>query len=410
MNKLGVLRIHPPSFLQLASVVHRYQRLVWVLLGLIVLVAGGFCWYRTTRPGYRLQQGQEALRRENPDAAHRIALSLESDGYQDHAGLLWGEMLFRQGAYAKAVAAMRHIQDQGAIRLEAAALSGQCLLRLLHLGEAERLLRFVVDQRPEHVEAHRGLADIYYYQGALGSALQHMEVVAQLDPRDGRPYQYMGYIYKDLPGDKARAIPCFQEALRRGLSKQAARAGVWQELLETLITQCRYAEALQVLEQGSPEAMASPKVVALRAEALGGLDRGGEAQLLLDQALKDHPRVPELLRVRAKLYLSANEPQPAAVLLERALEVDRHDHLSRFQLAQAYEFLGRAKEAAEQRRLFQQTDNDLAALTKLNMEAMNKPWDAAVRKRLAVLCENLGKADLAAFWLQAAASCPPEKP
>jgi predicted Zn-dependent protease len=128
--------------------------------------------------------------------------------------------------------------------------------------------------------------------------------------------------------------------------------------------------------------------------------------MLLDGALVSHPRVPELLRLRAKVHLHTNEPQAAITLLERAVEIDRHDFAGRYQLAQAYQALHRTADAAEQRRLAEETKTSLLQMTDLVKEASEKPWDAAVRQRLADLCQKLDKPDLAAMWRKAAASCP----
>src|SRR5262249_52757864 len=108
-----------------------------------------------------------------------------------------------------------------------------------------------------------------------------------------------------------------------------------------------------------------------------------------------------------KIHLAADEYPAAAGLLERAVALDKHDLVSRHQLAQAYEALGRRADAAEQRRLHEQTQRFLDELTRLNREATARPWDAAVRGCLAEVCQELGKADLAAMWRAAAGACPP---
>src|SRR5439155_17612376 len=106
-------------------------------------------------------------------------------------------------------------------------------------------------------------------------------------------------------------------------------------------------------------------------------------------------------RMRARLYLDADEPKRAAEQLEQAVKVDRHDHASRLLLADAYQRLQRPADAAGQRYLAQQTIEQLHELTRLSAEATAKPWDAAVRKRLAAICEQVDKPDLARMWLEA---------
>src|SRR5262249_23964177 len=115
---------------------------------------------------------------------------------------------------------------------------------------------------------------------------------------------------------------------------------------------------------------------------------------------------PRALRMRAEMHLDANEVQSAVPLLERALRIDSHDCPCRYQLAIAYEHLGRRAEAAEQRRLLEQSQRGFQELSDLNQEAIRKPADSGVRRRLAEVCGRLGKPDLARMWLRAAAACP----
>jgi Flp pilus assembly protein TadD len=280
-------------------------------------------------------------------------------------------------------------------------------LLLKRLGEAEQAFRFVLSEQPDHTDAHRCLAAIYYDQGAWLAAVQHLREVARLDPEDGRPFRFMGLIYKDLDQPNL-AVPSYRDALKRRLTDVVGEE-VQDELAECLVLQAHYAEALEILEQRSPLGTALPKLTALRAECLWGLGRATEAEPLLDQALQEHPRSPELLRVRAKTLLAVGKSAAAATLLERVLEIDPNDFKSRHQLAQAYEGLGRRAEAAEQRQRVKQTQDQLQELTRLTQEAKDKPWDAPLRRRLADLCHRLNRPDLAAMWQRAAAACPPAK-
>jgi tetratricopeptide (TPR) repeat protein len=389
---------------------HRRRRVVgrFLLLALGVGLAGaGVAWrYYTTRPAYRLKQGQEALHRGAWEEADQWAAQLDAAGYPDHAHLLRGEACLRTGHVAQAVEEFNHLQDQGDILVEAAAVYGQWFLLKLHQPlEAERFLRFVVSRRPDHVDAHRGLATLYYDQGAWVPAVLHLIQWAELDPRDGRAHRFMGLIYKDLD-QYHMAIPAYEEALRRDLTAPVVEE-VKEELAEALVAQSHYARALKVLECCEAERRTRvPRLQALQAECWWGLGRNSEAEQLLDRSLVDQPRCPELLRLRARIHLAVPEPQPAAALLERVLEVDPYDYASRYQLAQAYEALQRGPEAAEQRGLAQQTKDALVELTNLVKEAGDKPWDGSVRGRLAQLCQHLGKSELAERWRRAAEACP----
>jgi tetratricopeptide (TPR) repeat protein len=382
------------------------RRFVIGTLTLILLLGGAAAaaawWYHTTRPTYRLRQGQEALHRGRPDIADRLAERLEADGYADHARLLRGEAFLREHQFERAVQEFNQIHDQGDLLLEASAIYGLAFLSVKRPLDAERLLRYVVSRQPDHLEAQRGLAAIYFDQGALTLAVRHAKECARLEPQKGYPYWFMGVIFKDL-GRYPAARDAFEEALKRDLSREQTDE-VHEGLAEVLVHLKEYAKALAILTDCPPSAVEKPKLLACRAECLWGVDRVGEATSLLEKALQEHPEAPDLLRLRARLYLSDNEPEKAAALLERALHIDRHDAASRYQLVQAYRMLGRSKDVAEQERLLKQTQEYLAQLTSLNEAIAERPWDVTVRTRLAEICEKLEKPDLAAMWREAAAA------
>jgi tetratricopeptide (TPR) repeat protein len=400
------------------------RHLLALLSSVLVLGLGagaGAWWYHTTRADYRLQCGREALRRGERQRAEQFVTLLAAAGDRDHANLLRAEIFWQQvkpwldtdqAAAApllrQAVEACNKIRDQGELRLQAVALTGRCLLYLKDPLGAERALGFVLDHQPDHADAHRGLAAIYYDQGALMRSVHHLEEVARLDPRDGRPHRQMGFIYKNLD-QPAQAIDCYEEALRRELSDRVTQE-VRVELAECQVKQSLYAEALRTLEGCDSQTAEAAEVLALRGDCLRGLGRTGQAVALLDGALEAYPRSPELLRLRARLAREAGATRQEADLLVRALEIDRHDYPSRYQLAQTYEGLGRHADAALQRRMAEQTKGYLTERGRLQEEALGKPWDVAVRKRLAEICRQLDQPEEAKRWLAAAAACAPAAP
>ena len=381
-----------------------FLRLLAAFLVLGLAGAGAVRWYQTTRPEYRLSRGQEALRRGDAGTAEEMALRLESAGHADHAHFLRAAVRLEQGRPAAAVAELNRILATE-VRLDAAALYGEWLVRhQMRPAEAERMLRFVLSERPDDLVAHRGLAAIYYDQGAWALAVLHLFRWAELDPEDGRPHRFAGLIYKDMD-QPTPAIPCYREALNRRLS-EAVAGEVREELAECLVKLSLYSEALELLGECGRRAEEVPGLVALRGGCLWGLGRAGEAEAILDRALESHPDSAELLRARGKIFVAALQPADAAPLFERALELDPHDATSRYQLTLAYEQMGRGEEAAEHRRALERTNAEMLALTKLIQEAGEKPWDAALQRRLAERCEKLGRPELARRWLRAAAAAP----
>jgi Flp pilus assembly protein TadD len=380
-----------------------------MVLALALLAGAGlrWHWYRTTRPDYRMQRAREAMAEGEWARSAAFADDFEAAGHTDLAHLLRGESLFRQGYHADALAEFNRIQDTGAIRLEAAALSGRCLLQLGSVREAHRAFNFVLSQQPDHIDSWRGLAAIASDQGNLDQAVRHLLKVAELDRKHGRPHRLIGLIYKDL-SQFAKAADAYTEALARDLPATVRRQ-VLQERAACQAQRREYAAAIASLDERQP-GVEEPAALALRAECLWGLGRSRETRALLDRALRAHPQHASLLAFRGQVHLTEGEVIPAARSLEQALRADPHNPRWRQQLALAYRRLGRDADATEQRRRAKDIETRLNLLTRLSKEAMAKPWDRDVRLRLADVCEKLDKGKLAKMWAKAAQACPAPRP
>lgn len=377
-----------------------------VLVAVLVGLVAGYWRYRVTRPEYRLRQGQRAVVYGDLRDAEQWAAVLAAAGYPDHAHLLRGQTYLSVNELNRAVLEYNQINhEQTAVLTEASLSYGLKFLEIKRLVEAERFLLYVVSVRPENVDARRGLAAIYYDRGAMSNALAHLEKWVELDGGDGQPHRFMGVIYKDM-GANASAAEHYRAALSLRLSPKVRREVV-PELTEVLLQQHEYAEALKHVDNYLAESGA-PAVapLELRAECLYGLQEQAEAVSTLDRAAALGPLSPRGQRVRALLHADAGEFAAAASLLEKALRQDAHDCPCRYQLAQAYEHLGRRSDAAEQLRRLDQSQRLFRELSDLNQEAISKPTDVAVRRRLADVCVKLGKPELAEMWLRAAAACP----
>jgi Flp pilus assembly protein TadD len=211
----------------------------------------------------------------------------------------------------------------------------------------------------------------------------------------------MGLIYADLDR-RAEAADCYREAIRRGISGKAA-IEVREELAEQLLKLGQPAAALEAL--GPVAETESPRAMAFRAEAEWALGRVSDATTRLDAALSKHPDSLPLLRLRGQLHIAAGEWEKAVAVLERAIKVDGSDLTSLHQLSVAYDRLKRPTDADAKRRKHESVKQDLLAMTDLNREADAKPWDPAVRVKLAEVCDRLGKTQLAEMWRHSAAAC-----
>jgi tetratricopeptide (TPR) repeat protein len=372
------------------------------VLVLAVLAAAAVAgWrYRVTRPDYRLARGEEAIAAKDWETVGYLRERLEASGHPDEAHLLRGRAHYARKRPDLALPEFDAVREDSPLRDRAAFGLGRCLLDLGARKEAAQAFLFVLEHQPDDADAHRGMAAVAYDLGQLGVAVEHLERVAELDPADARPHRLIGLIYKDM-GQLPRAEAAYREALRRGLSaadEQTVRA----ELGEVLVRQGRFADALAALDAAA--APDNSAWVAARAEGLRGAGRQKEAAELLDRELGKHPD-PPLYRVRGQIYLEQGNYAEAARLLERAAELDPADHQAHYLLAQAYTGLGRKDDAARESARVEELRKDFDLLTALTREAMDRPWDAAVRLRLAETCRRLGMAKLAEMWRAAAAAC-----
>jgi Tfp pilus assembly protein PilF len=395
---------------------HLYQRLTrrwhgrrFGLAGLVLVVAGlaGFGVFRFTRatsPESGLQQGREALVQGDIARSEKLADQLAASGHPDHAHLLKGQLWLRLNRPNEAILEYNAIrQENQDLLVEASVIYGLEFLAYGDVARARKLLQWVVSVRPENLEAHRALAALYYDQRVPDFAIQQVERWSAIDMADGQPERFLGRIYLEMD-EPDRAITHYRAALERSLLP-SVREQARVELAELLIRRRALAPALEVLEGGAWESVDRAQIALLRAECLGGLGRGEEAARAIDAA-PGAEASPRRLRLQARLRLAGEDLALAASLLQRALELDRHDVDSREELARLDERLGRQADAAEQRRLLAESQRLWQTLRELKKKAFRRGNDPAIRRQVAGVCSRLGKQDWADQWLQAAQLCP----
>lgn len=378
----------------------------WLLALLVLILVGGGAlawWYHHSRPDYRFGRGRDAVRRGDWDEADLQAERLDAAGQSDRARLLRGESLLEQRRPVEALAELNRVSSDGPWRQSALLLSGRCLLAMQEWGEATRLFSYVLDEDADNVDAHRGLASAHYDLGHLHQARRHLERVTELDPRDGRPYRLIGLIDKDTDFYQ-RACQAYRAALERDLPP-AFRRDIYRELPECLIRLTRYQEALTVLDEGRAAGIDNAELVSLRAECLWRLGEGAAALPLLDQALRLTPEYHGLWLMRGRVLLEQKQFDRAVAALEQAARLKPKDYDVQYQLGRAYAAAGRGDDARRQQALADELKRTWAALSELTGEAMSKPLDPGVRERLAQLCEQIDRPELAAMWYRAAEQC-----
>ncbi len=441
-----------------------------LILGLILVVPAAGIGYRfyTSRAGYLLDKGKEALVRGDQDEAERIAKNLENKGDDSAAHLLRGRIFLNQAkatmedakppfpyegmqqaaelvlggaglssyppvlrgiAWLSTAQVQRpfpwpipggddlheallefvQVLDDDPLAAEATVLASECLVRLEERRPATKALTTLVDRQPDNLDAHRLLAAIYIDLNCPGPAVKHLREWARLDPGNARPYRWLGLFSREESEDTSEAIAAYRQALQLGL-EPLDRVAVLKELAETLITsQSDYQAVLDTLALGPEAFQDQPPILVLRAECLVGLGKGDEATRILDKILKEHPTMTAALLLRARSYLHEGQARAAIPLLKKVVSLHPNHYAGRHNLMLAYQFIKDDRQASEQKR---QLDTVLATrerLANLQKEAAKNPWNSRARHELAIIYSTISRPEALA-WIQSAFACSPDDP
>jgi Flp pilus assembly protein TadD len=373
-----------------------------VAAGLLVLAVASRADWWTDDPNREadrmLALGRQAIVAQDWDKADEYADRLIAAEHRDHGRLLRGEALFHQNRPESALDALTRVNAEG-LRVDAARTEGLCLLQIGNERAADRVLQSVVPHRPDDADVYRGLAAIAYNQGNWVHAEEYLRKVMALDPADGRPVWTLGMIYHDM-ATHAEAERLFRDALSRNLPGDLP-GQVRAQLAASLAEQKRYSEALEELQRAELPIL-TPRQARLQVDCLRSTGRTSEALAQVDRFLARRPSDPELLAEKGLALLDSRRPSEAVRVLENALLLTPHDRRAREGLGRAYQALGQSAEAVEQQRKLAESDALYKLLNDLTLEAMQKPWDPAVRFKMAEACEKLHKPELAAMWRKAA--------
>lgn len=362
---------------------------------------GAIAFERSRDPNRLLRLGREAVGREDWDAADEYADRLIAYEHRDQGRLLRGESYYKQHRLDSAFEVLNRVRAES-LRVEVARTQARCLMELGTPREAERLFRFVRDAQPDDEIACRGLAVIAYDQGNWLEAHTYLTELAKLAPDDGRPLWTLGLIYNDL-GQHSQAEKYFRDALTRTLPADMSSL-TRAELARSLSEQKRFAEALEELDRAQLSVV-TPRMARIRIDCLRSTGRLAEAIAQADAFLAQRPGDAGLLAEKGLALVDAKRTEQAVVVLEQALSVLPHDRRGRDGLRMAYQALGRTTDAAIQKDRREESDRLYKALSELTNEAMEKPWEASVRRKLAEACDHLEEPELAAMWRAAARSC-----
>ena len=148
-----------------------------------------------------------------------------------------------------------------------------------------------------------------------------------------------------------------------------------------------------------------PLLQVFAGECYWSLGRKDEAERALREARRQIPGQQKLRLLEARMAIDRGNPAEAVDSLRAALDDDPHCQECRYQLARAYRALGDLEAYESEMARKTETEALLNRLTKLSNEAIERPYDAELRDRIAAVCAELGRHELAESWRRAAAAC-----
>lgn len=374
----------------------------WAVLFLAIGVAGAavvvFVWHAS--PESAFDRALAALERGDTTGVDGwLAILDRHPKYVDHVRLLDGVIFLRGHRLEPALARLDPPPRSGPLRPHFLLYAAQAFHESNRLLQAEAALRILAAEFPDHAEARRWLGIVYYDLGAYDAAITELTLLSELSPSDYRPHRLIGLMRHDFEQD-TDAILSYQRALERS-PPSAVHQEIIRELAESFVNLRRHEEALGVLKHAIPNAA----TLALSGECAWCTGRTEEALAYVSEAKQHDTSHRRLLLLEAEMQTAAGDLAAALAILRGAIEKHPHDAETRYRYALALKESGFAREAEDEMVRWNHAKELAVKLTELNFKALGDPHDAAVRDKLAEVCQSLGKVELAAMWRRAAEAC-----
>jgi tetratricopeptide (TPR) repeat protein len=214
------------------------------------------------------------------------------------------------------------------------------------------LVRRALERSPDDLEVIRKLARGYHDADQLAEAESYLTRWCNLRPDEAEPYKLRMEARHKLAiraPSEAETQRLQQEALadgQRALQLDPENDPVAQEVVWLSLSTGRFEEAERECRRCLKRQPNHPWLLFLLAKALYGQGANAEAEKILDPLVRDQPRFPDALLLRAILYRQANQPDRAIPLLRQVLALGRqHQQETLYHLSLALASTGQTEEA-----------------------------------------------------------------
>uniref|UniRef100_A0A8D2KVQ7 Tetratricopeptide repeat domain 37 n=1 Tax=Varanus komodoensis TaxID=61221 RepID=A0A8D2KVQ7_VARKO len=249
---------------------------------------------------------------------------------------------------------------------EAYYLEGLIHYRHKNYHEAATSFQRAIEKEAEVADFHFCLGLTYWFMSEetrkdKSKALTQFLKAAKLDNYFGGAFRYLGHYYKDIAGDKNRALGCYKKAFEKDKTDGEAGAAVVD-----LSTELGDLEtALTILTDVTERASAGRAKWAWLRRGLYYLRAGQHSQAVADlqAALRADPKDPHCWESLGEAYLSRGGYTTALKSFRKARELNPKSIYSIYKAAAIEQILGKYKEAiAEYQHILKKSDNYVPAL------------------------------------------------
>ena len=237
--------------------------------------------------------------------------------------------------------------------------------RVSRVGDAIHEAEDVLKSDPNYPDAHRLLARVYWHmlgdsqtektnKENLRKAIEHMEALTQLEPKDTDSWQVLGRLYK-LDNQEQKA----EEAFKKVLNVDPDSKGGLTSLAQLYFEQGDYAGAVELLKK-IPEADLDPSLLGMLGYAYSQMHDFESAVATYEKALAKDPENQELRRAYADALMDMGNTPAARTEFEKILKADPDDGSTYLRLAQLDRQEGRfdqARKELERARTLPQPDD-----------------------------------------------------
>uniref|UniRef100_A0A670Y4Y7 SKI3 subunit of superkiller complex n=1 Tax=Pseudonaja textilis TaxID=8673 RepID=A0A670Y4Y7_PSETE len=249
---------------------------------------------------------------------------------------------------------------------EAHFLEGLICYRQKEYRQAEMSFQRAIAKEAEIAEFHFWLGLTYWFMNEetrkdKSKALTQFLKAAKLDNFLGDAFHYLGQYYRDVAGDKNRALGCYKKAFERDKTD-----GVTGAAVVDLSTELGDLEtALAILTEVTEQASAGRAKWAWLRRGLYYLKVGQHSQAVADlqAALRADPKDPNCWEALGEAYLSRGGYTTALKSFRKARELNPKSIYSIYKAAAIEQILGKYKDAiAEYQHILEKSKDYVPAL------------------------------------------------